>query len=380
MVTPISRMDNSLMGRWWWTVDRWTLLALGILIGLGVILSFSASPSVADHLKLGSFYFVIRHIAFIIPSIFILIAVSLLPLKSIKRLALFLFLLSIVLLILTPFVGAEIKGARRWISVAGFSFQPSELIKPAFAVLSAWMFSEAHVNPHIPGNLISSALYLTVVALLVMQPDLGMTVLITCAWFAQFFFAGLSIVWILIGIGAGVVGVVLAYFLLPHVSRRIDQFLDPTAGDRFSDKYQITQSLDALMNGGLLGQGPGEGVIKRALPDAHADFVFAVAGEEFGLLMGIIISLLFLFIVIRNFFRILHETNMFIILAVSGLVIQFGLQALINIASTLNLIPTKGMTLPFLSYGGSSMLAISIAMGMVLSLTRRHADESKVWS
>lgn len=379
MAAPISRMDNSLIGRWWWTVDRWSLSALGTLLGLGVLLSFAASPSVANHLKIGSFYFVIRHIAFVIPSVFIMIGVSLLPLKSIRRLALLLFFISLALLILTPVMGAEIKGARRWMSLAGFSIQPSELMKPAFAILSAWMFSEKHMNPHFPGNLISGCLYLTVVGLLILQPDLGMTVLISCVWFAQFFFAGLSILWILLGIAAGIIGLFAAYFFLPHVSKRIDQFIDPTVGDRFSDKYQITQSLDAFMNGGLFGQGPGEGVIKKALPDAHADFVFAVAGEEFGLLMCLIISLLFLFIVIRSFLRILHETNLFIILAVAGLMIQFGLQALINIASTINLIPTKGMTLPFLSYGGSSMIAVAIGMGMVLALTRCHAKEIKAW-
>jgi len=290
---------------------------------------------------------------------------------NVRRLALVLFFISVILVVMTLFMGFEIKGARRWLSFAGFSIQPSEFLKPAFAVLSAWIFAQKHYNPDIPGVAISSTMFLLVVSLLLLQPDLGMVVLISAVWLVQFFIAGLSIFWIFMAACLGALGLFLSYMFLPHVTRRLDQFFDPSMGDKFSDKYQITQSLEAFMNGGIMGQGPGEGVVKKHLPDAHADFVFAVVGEEFGLILCLIIAGLFVFIVLRSLLQVFHENNLFGLLAVTGLVIEFGLQAMINMASALSLIPTKGMTLPFISYGGSSIVALAITMGMILAFTRR---------
>ncbi len=379
MITAIDRTDTSLIGKWWWTVDRWNLFAILLLMGMGVLMSFAASPSVADHLGVGSFYFVTRHFIYTIPMLLVMVGVSLLSPQWVRRLALALFFVSLILLIITLFAGVEIKGAQRWLSFAGFSIQPSEFMKPAFAVLCAWMFAEKQNNSDVPGTLISFILYILVAGILILQPDLGIVVLISLVWFTQFFLAGLPIIWIVIAMIGGTLGLVSSYFFLPHVARRVDQFLDPSGGDRFSESYQISQSLEALTNGGFLGQGPGEGVVKKSLPDAHADFVFAVAGEEFGIIFCLILSGVFVTIVLRSLSQVLRETNFFILLAVTGLVIEFGLQAMINIASTINLIPTKGMTLPFISYGGSSMLALSITMGMILALTRRRVDGSGIW-
>jgi cell division protein FtsW len=204
--------------------------------------------------------------------------------------------------------------------------------------------------------------------LLVKQPDLGMAVVISAVWFAQFFLAGLRLYWVVVGLAGGVVGLIGAYMLLPHVTSRIDRFLDPASGD----SYQVDRSIEAFMNGGMWGRGPGEGTVKEFLPDAHADFVFAVAGEELGLVACIIIVLLFAFIVLRGFSRVFQENNLFVVISATGLFVQFGLQAIINMASSLHLMPTKGMTLPFLSYGGSSLLALGLGMGMALALTRRR--------
>jgi cell division protein FtsW len=246
--------------------------------------------------------------------------------------------------------------------------QPSEFVKPTFAVVAAWLFSEQKLRPGFPGNLISIALFLGVALMLIKQPDIGMAIVVAIVWFAQFFMAGLQLFWVVAGGLAGLGGLAGAYLYLPHVRARVDHFLDPSAGD----SYQVNRSIEAFANGGLWGRGPGEGQVKDVLPDAHADFVFAVAGEEFGLVICLVIVGLFAFIVLRGFSRLLQEASLSVLLAATGLLIQFGLQAAINMASSLHLIPTKGMTLPFLSYGGSSMLALGLGMGMMLALTRRR--------
>ncbi len=368
----LARTNTNIIGRWWWTVDRWTLASLMLLVLLGILLIMAASPAVANQHHWSSFHFIKKHIFFLVPTLSILIGVSLLSLQKIKYLAFIVFVFSGIGLILTSLIGVEIKGACRWLEIAGISLQPSEFIKPSFAVVCAWMFSKHHLQPSFPGNWISIGLYGFVVIFLLLQPDLGMTALISVMWFSEFFLAGLPIFWILSGAACGVGGLFAAYFLFPHVARRVDHFFNPVEGDKFGDRYQVTQSLEAFTNGGFIGQGPGEGTIKKFLPDAHADFIFAVAGEEFGMIFCLLLICIFAFIVLRTFIRILEENNMFVILAVTGLIVQFGLQAIINVASTLNLIPTKGMTLPFISYGGSSMMALSLGMGMVLGLTRRR--------
>jgi cell division protein FtsW len=373
-----SRRDTSILGRWWWTVDRWSLGAITILMGIGILLSFAASPPVADRLNLGGFYFVKRHLIMMIPTLFILVATSLMTPRQTRRLATLVYILGLCLLALTITNGMEIKGARRWLSIGSFSMQASEFVKPAFAVLVAWMLAERYRNPRFPGMVISCALLGFFALLLMMQPDLGMTVVTTAAWIGQLFIAGMPLFWMGLVAGMGIFGLVSSYFFFPHVARRIDQFLDPSTGDPKHDLYQVHQSLEAFMNGGLLGRGPGEGTVKKYIPDAHADFVFAVAGEEFGLVLCTVVVGLFAFIVVRSFLRVMHESSLFVILAVCGLIIQFGSQALVNMSSTLHIIPTKGMTMPFISYGGSSLLALAMSMGMVLALTRRRHGAAEI--
>ncbi|WP_207458297.1 putative peptidoglycan glycosyltransferase FtsW [Azospirillum sp. SYSU D00513] len=368
MVT-FDRTDQSVFGRWWWTVDRWQLAALGALILIGTVLITAASPPVAERIGISdTFYFVERHLMMLVPSLAIMGAVSMLSPRGVRRVALAVFLVSVALVFATLVVGVEIKGARRWIHIPGLSIQPSEFVKPAFAVVAAWLFSLSHTSPGFPGWLVSMALYGLTVAGLILQPDLGMTFVVSAVWFSQFFLAGLNIMLVAILGALGVAGLIGAYYTLPHVQSRIDRFLDPASGDT----YQVSRSLEAFANGGLLGTGPGQGTVKFSLPDSHADFIFAVAGEEMGLLFCLFIVAIFAFIVLRGFARVFNDTNYFIMLATAGLLIQFGLQAAINMGSALHLMPTKGMTLPFISYGGSSLLALGFGMGMVLALTRKR--------
>ncbi|HEX3860714.1 MAG TPA: putative lipid II flippase FtsW [Stellaceae bacterium] len=367
-----ARIDQRPVARWWWTVDRLTLGAVLLLIAFGSVMSLAASPAVAERLGYAPLHFAERFLMTVPVALAIMLGVSLLPPRQIRRAAFIGFGIAVVLLLLTFVVGVEIKGARRWINLPGLSLQPSEFIKPTFAVVAAWLFAEQKQHPGFPGNIISTVLFAVLIALLIKQPDLGMAVVVAAVWFAQFFMAGLRIYWLAIGSLGGIAGFAGAYMWLPHVTSRVNRFLDPAAGD----SYQVNRSIEAFVNGGLWGRGPGEGTVKDVLPDAHADFVFAVAGEEFGIIVCIVIVAVFAFIVLRGFSRLLQESNMFVLLAATGLLIQFGLQAIINMASTLHLIPTKGMTLPFLSYGGSSMLALALGMGMVLALTRRRLGGS----
>jgi cell division protein FtsW len=363
-----ARIDQSPVARWWWTVDRWSFAALGLLIGFGAVLSLAASPAVAERIGYDGLHFVRRHLALLPLAIGLMFAVSLQPPRTIRRIAVIGFTIAVVLLSLTFLIGTEIKGARRWINLPGLSVQPSEFVKPTFAVVGAWLFSEQKLRSGFPGNLISIVLFLIIAGMLIKQPDVGMAAVVAVVWFAQFYMAGLRLYWVLAGALGGIAGLVGAYLYLPHVKVRIDHFFDPSAGD----SYQVSRSIEAFANGGLWGRGPGEGQVKEVLPDAHADFVFAVAGEEFGLIVCLVVVGLFAFIVLRGFSRLLQEGSLFVLLAATGLLIQFGLQAAINMASSLHLIPTKGMTLPFLSYGGSSLLALGLGMGMMLALTRRR--------
>jgi cell division protein FtsW len=368
-----ARTDQSAVAQWWWTIDRWTLLAIAVLIGFGSLMAMAASPAVAVRIGDDSLYFV-RHYFTVLPATLLtMFVVSLQSPRGIRRLAAVLFVIFLALLASTLVVGVEIKGARRWIDIAGLSIQPSEFIKPCFAVVAAWLFAQYRLEPGFPGHWIAILLYLVVAALLIKQPDLGMTAVVSVVWFTQFFLAGMRLVWVGTGLVTGTAGLVLAYFTLPHVTSRIDRFLDPASGDG----YQVERSLEAFSNGGLFGRGPGEGTVKQYLPDAHADFVFAVAGEELGLFVCLGVVAVFAFIVLRGFTRLLQEGNLFVVLAATGLFVQFGLQAVINMASTLHLMPTKGMTLPFISYGGSSMLALGLGMGMALALTRRRYGGSE---
>ncbi|MFN0264294.1 putative lipid II flippase FtsW [Tepidamorphus sp. 3E244] len=362
-----ARTDRGPLANWWWTVDKPMLSAIVALMFGGLVLSLAGSPPVADKLGLDPFHFVYRHALFMCVALAVLFGVSLMDTRTIRRMAIAVFTIGVVLMIVTLFAGFEIKGARRWLNLGVFALQPSEFVKPAFAVIVAWLFSEADRRPDMPAHIIAVGLVGLVVGLLVLQPDFGQTMLIVLVWGAIFFAAGMSWLWI-IGLGAvGIGGIVSAYALVPHVRGRIDRFLNP----EHHDTYQTDTAIEAFIRGGWLGQGPGEGTVKRALPDSHTDFVFAVAAEEFGIIVCLILVALFGFIVLRGLTRAMSEDDDFVRLAITGLIALFGIQSLINMAVNLSLMPAKGMTLPFISYGGSSLLSLAFGMGMVLALSRR---------
>lgn len=364
----ISRTQRTPFAEWWWTVDRLTLAAIGGLMLAGVVLSLAASPPVAARLGLDPFYFVNRHIVFLIPTVIVLLGVSFLNGSQIRRLSLVVFVLSLILVAITPVFGAEIKGAKRWIVILGVNIQPSEFLKPAFVVLVAWLFGESARRPDMPANTLSLALLLTVVALLVIQPDFGQTMLVVLVWSALFFMAGMRMIWVF-GIGAAAAGgLTIAYYTVPHVAARIQKFMNPASGDT----YNIDIATESFMRGGWFGTGPGEGTVKQLLPEAHTDFVFAVAGEEFGVALCLALAALFAFIVIRSLLRAMRNEDPFTRFAAAGLTMLFATQSAINMAVNLRLIPAKGMTLPFISYGGSSMISLAYGMGMLLALTREQ--------
>jgi cell division protein FtsW len=374
-VIQVPRDDRSVIGQWWWTVDRWTLGAILAIMAFGVLLTLAASPPAAERIGADSFMFAKRQFVFLPIALAITLAISLASPRHIRRIALLVFIGSVVLLAATFVIGVEIKGARRWIAVPGLSgVQPSEFVKPSLAVISAWLLAQSRAERRAPGYILSTLLVGMVLALLLMQPDLGMSIVVAAVWAAQLFVVGLPM-WVA---GFGVIGgagsLFGAYFVFSHVRSRFDRFLDPSSGDN----YQVNTALEAFMNGSLFGRGPGEGTVKAQLPDAHTDFVMAVCGEEFGLIVCLIILALFAFVTLRTLQRASKETSLFITLAATGLGVQFGLQAAINMASTIQLIPAKGMTLPFISYGGSSALAMAVCVGMMLSLTREHAGLREV--
>ncbi len=367
----ITRLDTSTVGRWWWTVDKWMLAATVLLIGIGIILNFAAGPPAAERIGAATFHFVRKQMVFLPLALLVMFAISLMTPVQIRRFAALGFLATGVMMLLTLLIGDDINGARRWLSLGPIHFgQPSEFVKPFFAVVSAWMFAEHKMREDFPGNVIALGMLAAVVLVLLNQPDIGMTLVVSAVWCAQFFIAGLPIFWVILIVILGLVSAVGAYFTFDHVASRVDRFLDPSSGDT----YQVTQAMRAFQQGGLFGRGPGEGRVKEALPDAHTDFIFAVAGEEFGVFLCLLIVALFAFIVIRALTKAMKEENLFVLLAVGGLAVQFGLQAMINMASSLHMMPTKGMTLPFISYGGSSLVALGVATGMILALTRRRRD------
>ncbi|HEY0236660.1 MAG TPA: putative lipid II flippase FtsW [Afipia sp.] len=364
----ISREQRTPLSEWWWTVDRLLLAAIMALILAGVILSLAASPPVASRIGLDPFHFFNRHVLFLIPSIVVMIATSFLSPKHIRRSALIVFAFSVVLIVLTLMFGPEVKGARRWITLVGINIQASEAAKPAFVVLVAWLFSESARRPEMPATSMALGLLMLIVSLFVMEPDFGQTMLVLAVWGALFFIAGMRMIWVFGLIGVSAVGLFSAYVLVPHVAGRIKRFMDPASGDTF----QVDLAMESFVRGGWFGQGPGEGTVKRLLPDSHTDFVFAVAAEEFGIILCLALLALFAFIVLRSLSRAYATEDLFSRFAIAGLAIMFGTQASINIAVNLHLIPAKGMTLPFISYGGSSMISLAYGIGMLLALTRQR--------
>lgn len=367
----ISRASRSPIAEWWWTVDR-TMLSLVIILMLGgLVLSLAASPPVAERLDLPSHHFVIRHAIFMPLSAILMIGLSFLSSRQIRRIAALMLVCGLVALIAVLFVGLEIKGSRRWIFIAGMSLQPSEFIKPAFVIITAWLFAEGARRPDIPGRLLASILLLIVAALLIAEPDLGQTMLVFAVWGALFFLAGVPPFVVASLSAVSLVGLFAAYRTFPHVAARIDRFLDPSSGDTF----QVDTALQSFHRGGWSGAGPGEGVMKRVLPDSHTDFVFAVVAEEFGIVLCLAIVLLFALLVGRALYRAFRRNGDFERMAIAGLATLIGIQAFINMGVNLQLLPAKGMTLPFISYGGSAMLSSAITMGFLLALSRRRPDQ-----
>jgi cell division protein FtsW len=366
-----SREKKTFLAEWWWTIDRELLAALLVLMACGMVLSFAASPPVAERLGLSPWHFIIRHAMFCVLSLPFLFGASLVSHRKARLVALGVLVVSIVLLWLTLKLGIEVKGAKRWISAAGQTIQPSEFVKPAYAVIGAWLFAESMKHKGIPARLIATGIMVVIVAGLLLQPDIGQTALVLATWGALLFLAGIS--WFLIaGLGAGAVGLLFgAYAFFPHFARRIDAFMNPEDGNT----YQIDKALNSLLEGGWFGRGPGESIAKRLIPDAHADYVFSAAAGEFGIIFCMLLVALIGFIVVRALIGAQRQSSLFARLGGSILAIQFGLQSAINLAVNLNLIPPKGMTLPFVSYGGTSMIAIAFGMGLMLALTRKKPQE-----
>lgn len=381
-----SRIDSSFLGTWWWGVDRTMLGCVLALLVFGVAMVATASPSVAQRIGAPDYHFIVKHIIFLIPTIFIIIGGSMLSPRYVWRFASLVLFGGAILLLLVFFIGNEEKGARRWISILGFSLQPSEFIKPAFIIVAAWLISlqeksrrkvvaiksENKKGVIFNGYYVAVGLYLFFLTLLILQPDLGMSVVLTSVFAVQIFLAGSRFRYMAALLAAGSIGLSAAYFSLHHVRSRVDRFFDPSSGDN----YQVEHSLAAIKKGGIIGAGIGQGVEKNSLPDAHADFTFSVLVEEGGLLFSFILMGLFLYILLRGFKRLQNNHDVFSVLAAGGLLSMFGIQSLVHMGSSLNILPAKGMTLPFISYGGSSLLSMGIAMGAVLALTRQRSKSS----
>jgi cell division protein FtsW len=364
----VSRAERSALANWWWTIDRWMLAAVGALIVLGLVLTMAGSPPVAERLGLPTFHFVHRQALAMIPTIIVLLLTSFLSPRQVRRAALIIFVASMALIIAALLFGHEVKGSRRWI----FGVQPSEFLKPAFVILAAWAFAEGGKRRDVPGNLLALLLLPLTIVPLILQPDFGQTLLISLVWSALFFMAGLHWFWV-VGIGgAGFGGVLLAYKLVPHVRERVLKFIDPGAGGGIVDTFQVDTALDSFLSGGWFGKGPGEGTVKRILPDAHTDFIFAVTGEEFGIVACLVIASIFAFIVLRGLLMAARNEDPFCRFAAAGLVLMFGIQSAINMAVNLHLMPAKGMTLPFISYGGSSLVSLALAIGFLIAVIRKR--------
>lgn len=369
-----SRQSHNAIVKWLWTVDKVTLFVSMALLIIGVILDVTASPAVSRKLNLDDFALVRKQVKFVVLSVGVMLGLSLFSLKTIRRISIIGFVVLFMLLIMTLFFGFETKGARRWLHILGFSLQSSELMKPIFIVLTAWLLDCGKKYDYFPGMWISIGAYLLILGVLLCQPDIGMSALITSVFGLQLFLAGLP--WMVVGVGiaGGIVSLFVLYFTYPHFRARVDQFL--YGSDETS--YQINRAMEAFQNGNLVGKGPGEGTVKLTIPDAHTDFVFAVAGEEYGVWLCLVIIILFSIIVIRSLKLAIKESNLFVMYAEVGLAASLGLQAFVNMASSLHIIPTKGMTLPFISYGGSSLLGTAIEVGMLLAITRKNtASEDK---
>ena len=366
------RSDTSAIGRWFWEIDKVLLLLLAVLIGIGLIAVAAASPAASHRysggsVRFGELYYFYRQLAWIAVGIPVMIGISMMSRERARRLSLFGAAFFFVLLIFVPVLGPEVNGARRWISFGLSQVQPSEFLKPFFVVAMAWLLTLRDSDKSLPVYWISAAITGVIAFLLMKQPDFGSTIIFGAVWIAMLALAGVSLRTLGILAAAALAGIVLAYFFYDVATARIDEFLFGTG-----DSFQTDNAMRTLTAGGLFGMGPGGGTRKFGLPEPHTDYIFSVIGEEFGLIACLAIAALYLGIVARVLIKLLDEDSSFAILAAAGLAVQFGLQALINMMVNVQLAPSKGMTLPFISYGGSSMLALSIGMGLLLAFTRRN--------
>jgi cell division protein FtsW len=366
------RSDNPFV-RWWLSIDKLSFCLLLILALFGVVMVATASPSVAVRIGLDGYHFLLRHLLFLVPTIGILVILAFADIRNIKRFAFLLFVGATIGVILSLSSGYEIKGATRWIRVLGFSIQPSEFIKPGFIVLSAILLSMQHKATSIPNVIIALCLYIVTAGLLISQPDFGMVFLISVVFAMQIFIAGCPLRYVALLAIVGVAGVLIAYVSLGHVQSRIDRFLFPEG----ADTYQIDQSKQAFVNGGLIGVGPGQGSVKNTVPDVHSDFIFTAVGEEWGFLLTSLFVGIFGLILYRFFTHFTRSDNLFVLLAGSGLTFMIVVQCFIHMGSAMQLIPAKGMTLPLISYGGSSMIAAGITFGLILALSRGINEDRK---
>jgi cell division protein FtsW len=366
------RSDTSAVGRWFWEIDKVLLLLLAVLIGIGLIAVAAASPAAGErysggNVRFSELHYFYRQIVWIAVGLPVMIGISMMPRERAKRMSLAGAAFCFVLLIFVPVLGPEVNGATRWIDIGIGQVQPSEFLKPFFVVAMAWLLSLREADKSLPVFSLSAVVVGAVAVLLMKQPDFGSTIIFACVWIAMLALAGVSLRVLGILAAAAVIGVILAYFFYPVATTRIDGFL---FGE--GDNFQVENAMRTLTAGGMFGMGPGAGTRKFGLPEPHTDYIFSVIGEEFGLIACLAIACLYLTIVARVLIKLLDEDNSFAILAAAGLVVEFGLQALINMMVNVQLAPSKGMTLPFISYGGSSMLALSIGMGLLLAFTRRN--------
>lgn len=363
-----NRHNKNFIYSWWWTIDRFMLIAVLMLLVFGFVIAITASPAVADRIGVDSYFFVKRQAINLIIAFMIILLFSFFTQKQICLLSFIGIAVFTALILIVLIIGTEVKGAKRWIYILGFSIQPSELVKPFFAVCAGYLLSLKTVRNKFPSFQIVTAIYLVIILLLFLQPDFGMIVTISAIWGGMMFLAGLNMLWIFAMVLFSAIIILTSYIFLPHVAKRINSFLNPTV----NENYQVNKSLEAFLNGGFFGKGPAEGTVKQFLPDSHTDFIFAVIGEELGIITCLFLVCLYCFLIIRGLYRISEQTNLFAAYSVGGLLMLLAMQTIINIGVTLNIFPTKGMTLPFLSYGGSSMLANAITVGIILALTRRE--------
>lgn len=367
-MTALARTDRSVLAEWRRTIDWPILMACGFLLGIGMLLSLSAGPPAAARHGFADYHYVYRHIVFVGASVMVLVGTSVLNVRWARRWSAAVFLGAFALMAWVLLFGHTAGGAQRWIRLAGFSLQPSEMIKPALIVLTGWLLAQRELFPRGPWAVLSFSFFVATLGLLLLQPDVGQSALLTGVFVITFFVSGLPFRWAAGFAGGGAVLAGFLYLTLPHVRDRIQSFIFPSQ----NDTYQIDKASDAISNGGFFGVGPGEGTVKNTLPDAHTDFIYSVLSEEFGLIAGFFVILLYVFIVMRGCLLAARLEDPYPRAAATGLFALFGLQAAINIAVNVSLIPPKGMTLPFVSSGGSSLLGTALTLGLALALIRRR--------